>query len=412
MCGIASLAFYGCSIPIVKRNQTLIVTKLDSLEEMEPIFEVILYSVVAALNALFTALMLISSYSNELTARRSFLQEFMIYYQQDKMLDEKNKRGNLQQQMLLKILPPKIVEQLTAGTSMHASVLRSLSSTHESVCILFADVVGFSSFAKQVDAVIVMQYLNRLFEVFDSLCDDFNVYKIETVGDCYVAAVGVVTGERVSSKVDALGCETKKYTLGCGTKHSDVSFNLAGKFSKATTQSSGITQVSSMINGAALVNARDLMGFAKAMIWGSRKVMKPVEHTPAVMRVGVHTVSPRHAMQQSLPSTPKMIDSLSLSFFLSIFLLFSYSLSLCVCCAGLVHQRNHGNAKHEVLPARRRTRGRSHHGEDGFPGSNPRLGGHSLPPSGRGLGGVKGGGVKGGGRGWTKGANVFAESLG
>ena len=46
-----------------------------------------------------------------------------------------------------------------------------------------------------------MEYLNNLFQIFDSTCDDFDVYKVETVGDQYVAAVGVVTGRMLSEKV-------------------------------------------------------------------------------------------------------------------------------------------------------------------------------------------------------------------
>ena len=39
------------------------------------------------------------------------------------------------------------------------------------------------------------------------------------------------------------------------------------------------------------LNARNLLEFAKAMLWGSRSVTKPEIGTPAVMRIGVHTVS-------------------------------------------------------------------------------------------------------------------------
>merc|ERR1711934_1104662 len=246
---------------------------------------------------MYGIVLLIGSYLSDITSRKRFLQRILMVKQQNQIIKEKTFNETMQKQFLESILPSNLVEKLQKQqekitVSLTVSVKRgSLSQKHLGVSMLYADLVGFTSFSAQVDPFKVMMFLNELFQVFDGLCDDFNVYKIETVGDCYVAAVGVVTGERVSSKVDALGCETKKYTLGCGTKHSDVSFNLAGKFSKTTTQSSGITQVSSMINGAALVNARDLMGFAKAMIWGSRKVMKPVEHTPAVMRVGVHTGS-------------------------------------------------------------------------------------------------------------------------
>ena len=34
--------------------------------------------------------------------------------------------------------------------------------------------------------------LNELFSEFDALCNEFGVYKVETIGDCYVVAAGLV----------------------------------------------------------------------------------------------------------------------------------------------------------------------------------------------------------------------------
>lgn len=100
-----------------------------------------------------------------------------------------------------------------------------------------------------------MVFLNDLFHVFDGMCDEYNVYKLETVGDCYVATVGVVTGMVVSSKL-----------YGFEASPND-----------------------SLVKQACTSNSKDLVGFAKAMVRGSRKVLKPVLNTPATMRIGIHT---------------------------------------------------------------------------------------------------------------------------
>ena len=113
-----------------------------------------------------------------------------------------------------------------------------------------------------------MVFLNELFQVFDGLCDDFNVYKIETVGDCYVAAVGVVTGEMVTAEVRADAPDSPSDLASLPTKE---------KASNASASAS---------------NAADLIGFAKAMLHGSREVMKPEVNTPATLRIGLHSVSP------------------------------------------------------------------------------------------------------------------------
>merc|ERR1719235_3045943 len=117
----------------------------------------------------------------------------MICYQQDKVLRQRTEKGKLQEQMLNRILPPAIVKELTSTRTRHdpTELLRTLSHRHESVSILFAD----------VESLVVMENLNKLFEGFDRLCDEHNAYKVETIGDCYVATVGLVTGRTLSENV-------------------------------------------------------------------------------------------------------------------------------------------------------------------------------------------------------------------
>ena len=123
------------------------------------------------------------------------------------------------------------------------------------ICLPCLDIAGFTSFATQVDSATVMSFLNELFLHFDKLCDLHNVYKVETVGDCYVAAVGVVTGQIISTEVDEDQLESSKVLF------------------------------------ASKCNTKDMLSFAKAMISASRLVIKPKLREPALMRVGIHTVS-------------------------------------------------------------------------------------------------------------------------
>ena len=152
--------------------------------------------------------------------------------------------------------------------------------------MLYADLVGFTSFSAQADPFKVMVFLNDLFQVFDGMCDEYNVYKIETIGDCYVAAVGVVTGELMNMKVAASqSARSKKYMKEQIESTDSISQRISG-----LSGLSDSSRLSSMRSSFTL-NARDLVGFAKAMIRGSREVMKPTLNTPAIMRVGIHTVS-------------------------------------------------------------------------------------------------------------------------
>ena len=54
---------------------------------------------------------------------------------------------------------------------------------------------GFTDMSKQVEPRQVMTFLNKLFTVLDKMVDTFGVQKVETAGDCYIAACGILSRE-------------------------------------------------------------------------------------------------------------------------------------------------------------------------------------------------------------------------
>lgn len=57
----------------------------------------------------------------------------------------------------------------------------------DDVTLLFTDMCGFTAFSKNVkDPREVVTLLSKLFSRFDQLCEEFKVYKVHTIGDCYV----------------------------------------------------------------------------------------------------------------------------------------------------------------------------------------------------------------------------------
>ncbi|PNH11171.1 Soluble guanylate cyclase 88E [Tetrabaena socialis] len=67
----------------------------------------------------------------------------------------------------------------------------SLATWHESATILFADIKGFTSLSQQLHPAKVMLFLDTLFHAFDMLLDECGAYKVETIGDCYMASAGL-----------------------------------------------------------------------------------------------------------------------------------------------------------------------------------------------------------------------------
>ena len=285
---IATILFYGLSLPLIFRSSKNMSGTNYSITIAE-------YIRTCFLLFIYGCILVTGKYFKDINNRKRFLQRVIALKQQDLIIKEKTKNEDMQRQFLENILPSSLVEQLEITGGDHLSPLmriRELTQNHFAVSMLYADIVGFTSFSAQVDPFKVMVFLNKLFHVFDGLCDEHSVYKIETVGDCYVAAVGVVTGEMVTMKSPHMSDSAKDLVAQSirGSSYYNDSARTGLTSHRSHVSALEIGPHNSMRSTSTL-NARNLLEFAKAMLWGSRSVTKPEIGTPAVMRIGVHTVS-------------------------------------------------------------------------------------------------------------------------
>ena len=86
--------------------------------------------------------------------------------------------------LLLNILPRSIADKLKATP-------QTIADSFTSASILFADVADFTPLAERISPVRVVEMLDQLFGHFDSLAERYDVEKIKTIGDCYMAAAGI-----------------------------------------------------------------------------------------------------------------------------------------------------------------------------------------------------------------------------
>jgi adenylate cyclase len=87
--------------------------------------------------------------------------------------------------LLLNMLPEPIAKRLLAGQGR-------LVDRCENASVLFADVVGFTSLTKRYSPEALVQLLDDLFGRFDTLVRHHGMEKIKTIGDCYMAAAGLL----------------------------------------------------------------------------------------------------------------------------------------------------------------------------------------------------------------------------
>lgn len=93
---------------------------------------------------------------------------------------EKSKSDKL----LMDILPQEVVHELkTYG--------RSYARKYEETSVLFADIVGFSTLATQLQPDELVMHLDDYFRGFDHIIDKYGMEKIKTIGDSYMAVSGL-----------------------------------------------------------------------------------------------------------------------------------------------------------------------------------------------------------------------------
>jgi class 3 adenylate cyclase len=68
---------------------------------------------------------------------------------------------------------------------------RPIADLFSDTTVLFADIVGFTSWCSQRDPENVFRLLESVFKAFDKIARKRAVFKVETIGDCYMAVTGL-----------------------------------------------------------------------------------------------------------------------------------------------------------------------------------------------------------------------------
>merc|ERR1711962_774448 len=102
--------------------------------------------------------------------------------EQQKKLAEVMKKSD---DIIAQMLPKAVADDLAKGKS-NADICKS----YDCVTMLFSDVVTFTVICSKLKPIQVVTLLNNMYTLFDFLCDQNAVYKVETIGDAYLIVAG------------------------------------------------------------------------------------------------------------------------------------------------------------------------------------------------------------------------------
>lgn len=94
------------------------------------------------------------------------------------------KEKEVTDRILHNILPKKIATRLRTGDE-------EIIERYESATVLFADIVGFTTWSKDMPIAELAKTLNKIFSLFDELAHHHKVEKIKTIGDSYMCVAGL-----------------------------------------------------------------------------------------------------------------------------------------------------------------------------------------------------------------------------
>jgi class 3 adenylate cyclase len=132
----------------------------------------------------------INHYNSEFIEDTIFLTSFMIFNLSASYMKEYHAKNiyDLHHQAKEEISKTEKLLKQMMPKPVYRNLEKGITTTdhYHDVTITYADICGFTAMSKQKTPMQVVGMLSKLFTQFDELCVNHDVYKVHTIGDCYV----------------------------------------------------------------------------------------------------------------------------------------------------------------------------------------------------------------------------------
>lgn len=103
-----------------------------------------------------------------------------------------------------------------------------IADEYPNTTIMFADMAGFTKWSSNREPKTVFKLLETLYGAFDAIAEQSDVFKVETIGDCYLAAAGIPNAQPQHAVIMA------NFARQCMLRMREIVHNLAGELGEDT----------------------------------------------------------------------------------------------------------------------------------------------------------------------------------
>ncbi|XP_031572375.1 atrial natriuretic peptide receptor 1-like [Actinia tenebrosa] len=102
-------------------------------------------------------------------------------------------------ELLYKMMPRSVADQLKTGLQMKAE-------SYEHVTVFFSEILGFAEIAEQSSPIELINLLNDLYSLYDTVISRYHVFKVETMCDSYLVVSGLPerNGKRHAAEIASM----------------------------------------------------------------------------------------------------------------------------------------------------------------------------------------------------------------